>query len=513
MPMAGLGQGYLDFVQQDQQRALQQAALQHQMMQNAAAQNQQAARGPAFEALARLLGPQAAPVGGIPPPPPGTPQGGPQAPPPGANLGPPAQPQGGMPPPPSPVAGGPAPAGGPPAMPPMAPRPPMMAAGGGGAPAPIPPFRSMPAPPPGAAAPAPPGQIGAPPAAPQPQPEAVSQPNPLNLQKIVADLKQSGVPPAKAMDVLDTLTPIMNSQNKAELETFKVTNKAQEAAIHAYRATIQAESSRRSLDIKEDAEARRQQQGDERLDALRRNSETARQRVILQYGNDQVRQELTPAGLKVAEELTRAGMPLPGGWSRNGMARGNAILNEMGKSEEGGAGSGAVAGARSEVKSNQAALSQNTKDLAAIRPYKEMLDLNAGILEKLADKAIATNSQWANKSINWLKMNAGDNPDIAEYLFQMNTVTTEAARVLNNPRLVGQLTDSARKDMRDVINGDMPLESTRRILARMKSDGANRVTSLEKERQRLMQGISRGAAVPAQDTPAANGGWKVEVVQ
>lgn len=288
MPIGlGGGQGYLNFVQQSQQRELQNAALQQMLMQNQATQRAQDARGPAFEALARQLAPQA-PGGGIPPPPPGSPAGGPQAPAPGANMAPPPTPQ------PQPMA---PPQPGPP-MPPqggMVPQPP---AAPGGAPAgrlpgpmgaasmptpQIPPFRPMPTSPPPQGAPQAPGMIGPPPAGPAPD-AGVSQPASLPLSKIVADLKQSGVPPAMAFDMLDQLTPIMNAQNKAELDSFKVINKAQEAAIHAYRATVQNEQALRSLDIKEGAEGRRQQQGDERLGINQQNVDVKKKKLDFEMG-------------------------------------------------------------------------------------------------------------------------------------------------------------------------------------------------------------------------------------
>jgi hypothetical protein len=137
------------------------------------------------------------------------------------------------------------------------------------------------------------------------------------------------------------------------------------------------------------------------------------------------------------------------------------------------------------VKANAGALMQNSKDLAAIRPYKEMLDTNIDIAIDLGRKVIKSDSAKANRSLNWIKQNAGDHPDTAEYLAQINFVQTEAARVLSNPRLVGQLSDSARHEMQDVVSGNMPLNSSERVLNRIKKDGENRVNALVKEHDRL----------------------------
>jgi len=145
---------------------------------------------------------------------------------------------------------------------------------------------------------------------------------------------------------------------------------------------------------------------------------------------------------------------------------------------------------QAEFKANSQALTSIAKDLSAITPYKEMLDTNIGVAKSLAKNAIATDSRLANRSINWLRQNATDNPDVAEYLAQIHFVSTESARVLTNPRLVGQLTDSAISDMKSVISGDMPLNATIRVLDRIESDGNNRVKAMEDQHGRLMKKMS-----------------------
>jgi hypothetical protein len=174
----------------------------------------------------------------------------------------------------------------------------------------------------------------------------------------------------------------------------------------------------------------------------------------------------------------------------------NAIMNRAAElAIEAGTSMVALPGKQAEFKSNSAALTANTKDLTAIRPYKEMLDTNIDIAKNLANKAIVTDYRFANKTINWLRQNAADNPDVSEYLAQIHFVSTEAARVLTNPRLVGQLTDNAIHDMKGIISGDMPLNSTIRVLDRIKSDGMNRVNAMEKENASLAQKVS-GIAAP-----------------
>lgn len=154
-------------------------------------------------------------------------------------------------------------------------------------------------------------------------------------------------------------------------------------------------------------------------------------------------------------------------------------------------------------KSKSGALLQNSKDIAAITPYKEMLDKNANIAIDLGNKVMMTDSTLANKSLNWLKQNAGDNPDTAEYLAQMVFVQTESARVLNNPRLVGQLSDSARQEMEGVINGNMPINATERVLNRIKQDGNNRVDAMLKQHDVLIQSFKHPSPDATKTSPSS----------
>lgn len=194
--------------------------------------------------------------------------------------------------------------------------------------------------------------------------------------------------------------------------------------------------------------------------------------------------QLTDKGRAVEEEFVRAGKTVPK--TRRGEVD-YRLLNFMGEHEEGGAGSGYITGAQAEYKADAVALGQISKDLTAIRPFKTMLDTNIDVAIDLGKKVVKSNSKLANRSINWVKQNVGDNPDTNEYLAQIAFVQTEAARVLNNPRLVGQLTDSARHEMQDVVDGNMPIKSTERVLRRIQKDGENRVAAMEKERANLLR--------------------------
>jgi hypothetical protein len=158
---------------------------------------------------------------------------------------------------------------------------------------------------------------------------------------------------------------------------------------------------------------------------------------------------------------------------------------------------------QAEFRSNSGALSAITKDLATIRPYKDMLDTNAEILKSLAHQAIATGSPFINKPINWIEQNAAGDPKMAEFLAQMHFVQTEAARVISNPRLVGQMTDTAKQELNAVLNGTMSLSQVESVVNRIQNDGFNRVNAMENERRALVNSMKKGSGGAAEKSATA----------
>lgn len=249
------------------------------------------------------------------------------------------------------------------------------------------------------------------------------------------------------------------------------------------------------------------------------NSAQQAKALISARGDEARKTKMTmdPSGMITPEARTAAAarynidgtLPTNLGRGNQGAANTVSILNEAAKTaQESGNAPEAQRIRQISNKASTIALNQLSKDLAAIGPFEQMLNTNAKIAIDLAKKISdsRTGSQLINRPLTWLQTNAKDNPDIAEYLFQMQTVKTEGARILNNPRLVGQLTDSARHEMGNVINGNMPLGQTERVLNRMMSDGRNRVTAMQAQKDILLQGMGTAPAVAA----PAQGGWTPE---
>jgi hypothetical protein len=407
------------------------------------------------------------------------PPGGPPAPPPAA--APPAAPM--------PQGAGP---GAPLQPPPQArqapPGGPAGAPGGGQAPgAPVAPWKALPAPLGGPSA----GAAGL---TPPPAPPNAAEPDTITAKQVnVADLmrilSKRGVTGELALAAVEKLTPVLDSDNKRQLAVLQTQIKAQKAAIDAYKATIAADQRGQQI-----------RQADQRLQQGQERNNLMRQRI--QKADAEGRQEdLDADDRKSIGAQAATGEPLTQvvpGWGKGAVAVRNQarkdaiklIMKDEGVSAE---DAGRELAQRTvDFGAGKTAIGQITKDLAAIRPYKDMLDKNADILVGLAEKIDKSDSTLVNRPINWLAMNVASDPNVGEFMAQMRIFQTEAARVLNNPRLVGQLTDSARHELEEVVNGNMPLGMTKQIVNRLKSDGDNRVNAMEKERRQLRGDLVRG---------------------
>jgi len=179
---------------------------------------------------------------------------------------------------------------------------------------------------------------------------------------------------------------------------------------------------------------------------------------------------------------------MPIGMARIGQAAIEAIQNragemtsKMGMTPQEFAAAGPIA------KQKMGALLALEKQRNAIQSFEGMLDLNIDILKQLSAKVERTGSPYANKPILWLREHAQGDPDVAEYLFQVNTASTEIARILQNPNMTGQLTDTGRQEIQEVVSGNLNPQQLDRVLTRAQNDARNRSSMLDKQSEKVIK--------------------------
>lgn len=145
---------------------------------------------------------------------------------------------------------------------------------------------------------------------------------------------------------------------------------------------------------------------------------------------------------------------------------------------------------------NKKALEQNQQMLSNVEAFSNTARRNAEIVRKSFAKIPDFNAQIANKPYREVQRLAANNPDLAAGLAAMESVINEYAKIINNPRLVGQMPLQAVEEMRRVVNGNMPLGSMVAALETLEQESANRHIELMNTRDVLQSRINNLSATP-----------------
>jgi hypothetical protein len=178
----------------------------------------------------------------------------------------------------------------------------------------------------------------------------------------------------------------------------------------------------------------------------------------------------------------------------------NALMKNMGITAE------MLTEKRADIRSSIPALTELTKNTAALDAYSETAVKNFKKLLEISDRLDRSQIPILNTQyIKGIRSVAGDNT-ATEYLTQLQIVTPELAKINTQARLVGQLTDSARHEWANVIQPGATQENMHRIYNLVVSDIDNRKSSNENTRRALLSKFSMsgtGATSAQQKAPQA----------
>lgn len=183
-----------------------------------------------------------------------------------------------------------------------------------------------------------------------------------------------------------------------------------------------------------------------------------------------------------------------------------AITNRMAEIMESEGGPG-MAQRRQEFRADSNSLNKLTMSYDAITAFEQTAVRNGEMLKQLANKVDATGVPVVEKWIRAGRQATGD-PDVAQFNAQLQVYRTEAARILTNPNLTGQLTDSARKEVEAFMGPGASAKQITGTVDLLTRDFDNRKKTLEKQmediRDRMTTGTGAGAPQRrAGDKPAA----------
>jgi hypothetical protein len=227
-------------------------------------------------------------------------------------------------------------------------------------------------------------------------------------------------------------------------------------------------------------------------------------------------QPLSPAREEVAKSIAtyRQSPPSPYAMGRPEnqelMARANVLSEEINgapydvkkyKGMEGA--SKTAAGADTRALSNS--LNKQIEMQTALESFEKTAIKNLDKLVDLAKKVDKTGVPIIEKWIRAGRQSTGD-PDVSDFNLQWTLTTPEIARIITSPRLVGQLTDTARNEVHNAIQSGASVKQLQHARDLLVGDFERRRQSTNEEiatiRKQLKEGIKEEA--PAKED---FGGW------
>lgn len=161
---------------------------------------------------------------------------------------------------------------------------------------------------------------------------------------------------------------------------------------------------------------------------------------------------------------------------------------------------------RGEVASQQQLIKQRNM----LTSFENLQKFNGVRLLELIDKVDDTGIPLVEAFTRPAKAWAGD-VDAAEFKSVLNAYQTEAARLLTQPNLVGQLSDTARQEMQHVVSGAATAAQLKRVINRINLEVDMRATSIDEKIKESGQTIAPfGNAPAAPPAPGAAPRFRIE---
>jgi hypothetical protein len=167
------------------------------------------------------------------------------------------------------------------------------------------------------------------------------------------------------------------------------------------------------------------------------------------------------------------------------------------------AGGSDVAGNKADYKADSASLTKLQGQADAINAFENTARKNIDLFLDSAKRVTDTGIPLLNTPARWV-MGAGGSADVAKYNAARQVAVSEIAKIVQNPNLTGQLSDSARHEIEVFNPANATLKQTIAVMNLLKQDMANRKTSIDQQLKDTRGRIGSTAA-SGFDVQAPNG--------
>lgn len=215
---------------------------------------------------------------------------------------------------------------------------------------------------------------------------------------------------------------------------------------------------------------------------------------------------LTPEATDMAAKMyARTGQLPPMGMGKAGAQVRQQILNRAASYNDAtdsfGGATPDIAGNAAGYSANKRALGALQQNYSATQAFIGTMDRNLELLNQVAAKVTDTGIPLLNLPLRNAAASMGSQ-DQASFNVLMQSVQGEAARILSNPTLAGQLTDTARREMQSVIAGGATVGQLQAVAKTLVQEAGNRATEYKSQIDTLRRGTQasqRNANTPTND--------------
>lgn len=166
--------------------------------------------------------------------------------------------------------------------------------------------------------------------------------------------------------------------------------------------------------------------------------------------------------------------------------------------EEGGAG---TASQRATFAADRKSLDKIIPQLDAVTAFSNNAIQQGEVLKGLAQKVDTTGVPVIERWIRAGRVAVKGDPDVSEFNAQLQLYRTEAAKIITNPNLTSQLTDTARKEVQHFLDGNASATQIIRVVDRLKSDFGIRHSTLQDQVDVIKGRMGGVKAAPSADAP------------
>jgi hypothetical protein len=155
-----------------------------------------------------------------------------------------------------------------------------------------------------------------------------------------------------------------------------------------------------------------------------------------------------------------------------------------------------LASLRASGLSDMDALKKLTAMQTSVEAFEGTANANLDQMLLTAKPLIDSGSPWINKPLREVQTEGFGDKELAAYRAARQVALTEIAKVTNNPSLSGQLSDSARKEVTELLPENATLGQIYSVAKILKQDMANRHLYLQNEREKLQQRLGTPITTP-----------------